>query len=210
MTVKLPSGFVITSDAESKLFRFSKKEFDYYDGIHDEHPNRILPLDVLVTYGVNSRIWTAERVRDIHLGMVEICEPTLSNLAADLDLTSSNSQVESVGSLLASALSVRWVGMAVATKVLHRKRRSLIPMLDSVLLAHYVGKPEIYVGPNKDRTEQECTTAVAKFRDDLLIADPILSTFKSALDSSGFSLTKLRLLEILVWIEKETNGVYRR
>ena len=209
MPNKLPSGFVIPADAESKLYRFANEEYDYYDGIPDEHVRGIIPLDVLVTYAVNSRIWAADRVRDIHRGMAGTCDPALDELPNDLELTSSDLVVDSVGRLLARVLPVRWVGLAVATKVLHRKRPLLIPMLDSVLVTHYTGKKEIYGGVNLPRTEQECTAVVRMFRDDLLAAGPLLDPIQHNLESSGFSLTKLRLLEIMIWIEKESNGIYR-
>jgi hypothetical protein len=38
LTTELPSGLEIPSDAETKLLRFAKEEFAYYDGIDDLLP----------------------------------------------------------------------------------------------------------------------------------------------------------------------------
>jgi len=128
----LPSGLTIPANAEARLLKFAKAEFAYYDGIDDLSPNEITPVDVLVTWSVNSNIRGAKLVRDIHRGMVEKCQAFLPSLPVNLNLTNEDWQPEVIEKLLEEACSIRGVLVAVATKVLHRKRRALIPMLDSV------------------------------------------------------------------------------
>lgn len=209
MTNPLPSGLTITQDAESKLLKFSEAEFAYYDGIDDLSPDEITPVDVLVTYGVNSQIRSASRVRDIHRGMIEKCQPLLADLRVDLDLTDEYWQPQVVEKLLNEACSIRGVLMAVATKVLHRKRRALIPMLDSVVLAHYLDKRDLGRSQDKQRATSMGMKALWKFRTDLIDASDALAEIRDALSKAGYLLTRLRILEILVWIEKEPYGVYR-
>jgi hypothetical protein len=50
----LPSGLNISmEDAEARMLRFCQQEYDYYDRIPDMAPNRIEPIDVMVTIALN-------------------------------------------------------------------------------------------------------------------------------------------------------------
>lgn len=209
MKSTLPSGLIVPPDAESKLHRFAEEEFAYYDGIVDGSPNEITPVDMLATYGVNSQIRSASRVRDIHRGMAEKCQVFLAALPMDLDLTHEHWQPEVVENLLHEACSIRGVLTAVATKVLHRKRRALIPMLDSVVLAHYLDKRDLGRSQDKQRAASIGMKALRAFRSDLIDASEVLSGIRVVLDQAGYPLTHVRILEIMIWIEKEPRGVYR-
>ena len=55
--VVLPSGLRIAmEDAGDRLLRFFREEYPYYDGIADAEPDRVLPIDVLATIAMNSRV----------------------------------------------------------------------------------------------------------------------------------------------------------
>src|SRR4051794_23093594 len=75
--------------------------------------------------------------------MSERCDQILAAIPADTDLTDRSPEtLADVRSLLEAAMGGKGILVAVATKVLHRKRPRLIPMMDSVLLGHYLSGPE--------------------------------------------------------------------
>jgi len=209
LIAELPSGLTIPADAESKLHKFAEEEFAYYDGIVDGSPNEITPVDVLATYGVNSQIRSAFRVRDIHRGMTDRCQTLLAALPVNLELTDEDWKPGIVENLLDEACSIRGVLTAVATKVLHRKRRALIPMLDSVVLAHYLDKRDLNRSQDKQNAASVGMKALRKFRTDLIDSSDVIAEIRDGLGKAGYPLSRLRILEILVWIEKEPYGVYR-
>jgi len=115
--------------------------------------------------------------------------------------------------LVAPALGCPGVLIAVATKVLHRKRRRLVPMLDAVLLRHYLAPTQLRLvaasiekGP---RTLEAFEEAVRKFREDLFSAAGMLEDIRNALMAEGFDLSRVRILEVATWMSKEERGYYR-
>ncbi len=74
--------------------------------------------------------------------MATNCEPILPSIPQDADLLDLDCLSEPLRELLHAAVQIKGVLIPVATKVLHRKRRSLVPMLDSVVIRHYLSAPE--------------------------------------------------------------------
>jgi hypothetical protein len=54
------------------------------------------------------------------------------------DLLTFDPDLEEFRELINAAVQARQVLVPVATKVLHRKRRGFIPMLDTVVMGHFV------------------------------------------------------------------------
>ena len=214
VTVNLPSGLHI-ADAEQRLLLYCEEEYRYYDAIPATDPNMISPLDVIVTTAVNAfSIASARRIRDIHRGL----EP-LSGLLADIpthaDLTDwDQDTARQVRLLLDAAVTVPGVLLAVATKVLHRKRPALIPMMDSVIVGHYrqfSDEKWLAAAWEDQRRAAEAGIRVMQlFRDDLVAARTQLDTLGATLASGGFPMTTVRALELLVWTEVEPQGYYRQ
>src|SRR5689334_12738011 len=135
-SLSLVSGLHISAPLE-QLRAFCAEEYVYYDAIPSAAPDHVLPLDVLVTVAVNSFVNDAKSIRLVHRGLAQRCDPLLARIPEDVNLLESPSALAVVGDLLAAALDAKRVLVPVATKVLHRKRRALIPMLDSVIIEHY-------------------------------------------------------------------------
>jgi hypothetical protein len=133
-------------------------------------------MDVLATVSVNSFVTDAARVRRIHRGLAAACDGLLAGIPRDAHLL--DTDVAAVEGLLAAACEVPGVLVPVATKVLHRKRPHLIPMLDNVMLAHYfvsLGRPErVGRSQNKRRAALVARIALEAFRTDLKEADRVL------------------------------------
>lgn len=211
--VTLQSGLKILN-AEDRLLRFCKEEYDYYDGIPDCRPTEITPIDVLATFSVNSRIGGANGIRQIHRDMARTCNPLLQRIPIDADLLSFDPALEQVKCLLSAAM-VDQVLVSRATKVLHRKRRAIIPMLDSVVIDHYVAAIRMpwlkgKAGESNRKVSLEVgMTVLPVFREDLRSAVEDVTALRTELFRQGFELSHVRTLEILIWTETERSGYYR-
>lgn len=209
---ELPSGCSI-DDPLPRLLQFCEEEYAYYDGVPLGSEYHIEPLDVLVTASVNSFIRDAAAVRRIHRGLAAACDPVLQKIPTESDLARPEPVLTAIRELLHAAVQVRGVLIPVATKVLHRKRPQLIPMLDNVLLGHYLGTPShahwLPATQNAGRAADAGMVALRRFRDDLESASGPINEVCAAVESRGFRLTPVRALEILVWMQCEPRGYYR-
>jgi hypothetical protein len=209
---RLKSGIEVNLEP-NPLLRFSKEEWAYYDGIIDREPNSIIPEDVLVTVAVNSRVDNADRVRAVHRGMAKACDRLLVEIPVDADIRTYDLDGSHAKELLAAACGVKFVAMAVATKILHRKRRSWIPMLDSVVNVAYLdalGKQGL-----KSRLDQGSEAGgvgafiMNAFRQDLTEVDSEVGRISEELRAAELPLTDVRILEIAIWQAVEPRGYYR-
>ena len=208
----LPSGLTIP-DAMSRLRRFCKEEYAYYDALPAGDPDQVEPMDILVTIAVNAYITNAAQARRIHRGLARRCDGLLSAIPSSAALADGERWLAPLRALLHAAAQTPGVLIPVATKVLHRKRPALIPMLDNVLLAFYLRAlgQENWLAQTQDKRQAATVAMVAidAFRADLLAALPAVEELRGALAAEGYPLTVARLLEILVWTETEPRGHYR-
>jgi hypothetical protein len=202
-------------DPQGRLLRFSSEEYPYYDGVADLAPDRIEPIDVLVTWSVNSNIYRvdpkktfvdpAAKMRAIQRAMAARCPPILSQIPTDADLLTFDHDLQIIRKLLSRAIQVTGVGTAVATKVLHRKRRNFIPMLDNVVRDHYLtalevrslNTPENWA--NKELNLALALKALIGFREDLRESRSAVAGYREFLHAANYSLSPVRILEILIW-----------
>ena len=212
-TISLSSGPTI-NDPFARLIKFCQAEYQYYDNVPTGDPNSVLPVDVLATVGVNSFINSAQRVRAVHLGMSAECDALLAAIPHDADLMLVSSLLP-VYELLSAAMKTKFVGLAVATKVLHRKRSCLIPMLDNVVARHYLDlldQRALFtraLGGSREASRQIAELVLPRFRDDLQDVQHEILSLRTRLERSGFFLSHVRILEILVWTETEDRAYYR-
>lgn len=212
MDLLLPSGPRL-SNCRDRLLRFFPIEYAYYDAIPTNDPNRIEPLDVLVTVAMNSRVDTGEKVQKVHRGMAAACDPILPSIPVDADILIFDPDLDVGESLLSAAISVPGVLSAVATKVLHRKRRNYIPMLDSVVVLFYLDALGLKStqGKLQDKTKAAHATMPAwrAFREDLRANMREVRALSDELQNDGYVVTPVRILEVLIWMEAEARGYYR-
>ena len=135
--LQLSNGRVIPNALRAVTAKFERFSWHWYDGVQSD-PDAIEPVDYAITIAMNSRA-TADRMKQfMELG------PTLNNLlrAIPHDTTlatdTSDDVFHAVEMLFDKACSAKGTKLSVASKVLHRKRPHLIPMLDSVVVnRHY-------------------------------------------------------------------------
>ena len=212
--ITLPSGVSAWTDLTSHI-NFGRNEWPYYDGIPDRDPYRILPDDVQVTVSMNSFVNNANAVRDVHRGLARYRDPILREIPVEADLMTFDPDLSIARRLYDAACTPRGVLLAVATKVLHRKRPRYIPMLDSVIIGAYVdaaGRPAFkgLAAESKEKAGTAGTFVMDLFRKDLLATSDQLEPIHRALTSKGAPMTPVRLLEVAVWMANEGNGYYRR
>jgi hypothetical protein len=211
--LSIHEGLAIASPLK-RLTSFCREEYDYYDEIHSSNPNRIEPVDILATVSVNSFVNNAEAVRKVHRALAQRCDSILTKIPESAELLSFDPDLEIVSELLDAAVQVKGVLVAVATKVLHRKRRALIPMLDQVVLDHYLEwtcqTHRKAWTQDKRRAASVAVDVLKMFRADLQRVAGDIMPLQAALASDGFPLSLVRILELLVWTEVETRGYYRK
>jgi hypothetical protein len=211
--LELASGCVIERPDE-RMLAFCRNEYAYYDALPSADPNLIDPLDVLATVAMNSRVDTAKKVRQVHEGMASRCDPLLPSIPEDANLLDLETWRTPLRALLDAAVQTPGVLVATATKVLHRKRRFLIPMLDSVVLRHYLAaNPASFrvcvESDYKNRAADGAMDAVVGFHGDLVAAQPEIESIRESLAHQGYALSPVRILEVLIWTELEPGAGYR-
>jgi hypothetical protein len=211
--LELPSICTIERPDERMLV-FCRNEFAYYDALPSADPNRIDPLDVLATVAMNSRVDTAKKVRQVHEGMASRCDPLLPAIPEDANLLDFETWRKPLRDLLDAAVQTPGVLVATATKVLHRKRRFLIPMLDSVVLRHYLAANSASYracveSDHKSKAADGAVDAVVGFHRDLTATGEEIESLRQFLAQEGYALSPVRILEVLVWTEMEPGGGYR-
>ncbi|MBI5157003.1 MAG: hypothetical protein HZA58_03205 [Acidimicrobiia bacterium] len=200
-TLELSSGARIP-DPSALLTAFFAEEWAYYDGVGDQSPQTIEPIDVVVTVSVNSFLNSATRIRSVHRGIAKACDSLLQGVPVEADLRTF--PLDDVVGLLHAACQVKWVLVPVAAKVLHRKRPHLIPMLDTVVSDYYLastGRLDLK-GAREDRRRaaEAARVPLEAFREDLNECWDQLTAFRVSLANQGYSVTQLRILEVLIWM----------
>ena len=194
--------------AQVRLTKFCDEEYSYYDGLSPfTNPDQIEPIDILATLSVNSYINNAKWIRDIHRGMVKNCSELLAEIPHNSNLLTCNpSTLEVLKELLNTAIQIPRVLIPVATKILHRKRPNLIPMLDNVVIKFYLNTstPGNSWSHTQDKKQAAriAMTVLDYFRQHLQNLLPKIELLQTHLAQKNYILTPVRILEILVWLDQ--------
>lgn len=206
--ITLPSGLCVYRPSEP-LLRFCRDWYSYYDGVPSSDPDSIDLLDVLVTVSMNSYL-TGDRVRAAYPEIAHRCNHLLAKIPLDANLLSFDLSFDQMHDLITTSMQIRWVGVAVATKIFHRKRPFLIPMLDRVVVTYYgTGLARtICDGTDKVASAKASRTVIEAFRRDLEAVREPINTLCSELEQNGFHLSPVRVMEILIWTQNEKGHRY--
>jgi len=134
--------------AEELIDKFKEFPWEYYDGVSDSHPNEITPLDCAISVFMESNFTHSSKMRDWH-ELSQKIKPDVDILLYKYDCTLSLEEdtphiglfCEDLKSLFKKLINVKNWRVAKLTKVLHRKRPKLIPMIDSVVRMAYCFGP---------------------------------------------------------------------
>jgi hypothetical protein len=203
----LQSGLTI-QDPLGKVRRFCDGEYALYDAVEVARDSTLTVHDILLSVAVNSgvdakalnSIWHGRRRLEQHLALIE----------PELDLADADAQIpwDTIARMFEEFDHIRHAKLAVGSKILHKKRPALIPMMDEVVRRYYESAHPDF------RWSWKCGPLAGQlmrhFREDLLAARSHLEVLASSLAAEGHRLTPVRLLEMLIWTEKEPRGYYRR
>jgi hypothetical protein len=98
--------------------------------------------------------------------------------------------------LLLAAAGITEVGLPRATKVLHKKRPALIPILDSVVEQYL---REVEKLPRRGEFVADGLDLIRGYKRELDANAEALRALRAELQTRGVSLTECRLLDLLLW-----------
>lgn len=205
-SLRIGSGLSIR-DPLAKASRFCEGEYALYDAVATTQDNELTVHDILLSVAVNSRL-DAKGLNSVWKGKWRV-EQHLGHLPPTLDLSDPEADIpwDTIIGMFEQFDHIKHAKLAVASKILHKKRPKLVPMMDEVIRRHY---EQAYPGFQWSwRCGPLSGQLMHHFRADLLAARPELEAVVEELQVSGHSLTLVRLLEMLIWIETEPRGYYR-
>ena len=121
-------------------------------------------------------------------------EAALREIPIDASLAARTVPWPSLTRLFGAFGEIRGVGFAKMTKALHGKRPALIPILDSIVQA-YLASDE----PAPPEFGERATALVRSYKRDLDLNREALRAVKRALAKRGYTLTEVRILDVLIW-----------
>lgn len=207
MNLHLCNGTEII-DADLKLIRFMENEYDLYDGVEVSQDSTLSLFDILLSIMMNSRLDTADKVKSIWEGRGPV-EAALSHIPSNIALQDANTPWDDLNILFDAFCGVRWAGPAVSTKILYKKRPSLIPIYDSVIGAYIDGCNDEPPLPRGSSPGAHMVRGMKCFHKMLMASIDEIEQLRGLPEMSRFAISPMRVLEVLLWIENEAVGYYR-
>lgn len=195
--IKLSNGTVI-SNLEERIREYCRVEiYHKYDDCHDV--NNIITLKNIdaanklyarISKTVAERVIQSESIRNT-LAVIDNKE------MGEINKENWKDYKEKLYHLLLSFCSIKGVGIAVATKILHLKRPKLIPILDSFVVKFLL---EIDIQDiNKRYLPEIGIKSIDMIREDIMRNLEAFTILQERLSDLSIPLSKVRLYDILVW-----------
>ncbi len=199
--LELPSGLKI--DRPRRLIlAFVDHWYEMYDGVHVAQDNQLRASDIALSTMLMSRISgvTAGYILRIKAPI----EDGLTRIPANLDLLDAGTDTDipgakGIGQAITAACTVPRAKLAVSTKILHKKRPGLIPILDSFVANHYA--PQCPSDPNRSWGDYALALTRLIHRD-MLSASSQLRDLQEELAENKTPMTACRILNALTWTVK--------
>lgn len=165
-----------------------------YDGLCLPQNDSVGPTEIYTSMGINSRITLLDAVR--FLRRSGEARSLLASIPLDLRLEDgTEATVRFAAQLIDLFRQEHQIGYGKATKVLHKKRPTFIPILDSYAVDFLSNNFPHRLGRNPS-TEQ----LLVLCQELLVILDKPLSRIQDNLAELGILLPTLRIFDFLVWI----------
>jgi hypothetical protein len=191
--LSLPSGLAI-EDVQSKLDGLFSRWYDLYDAVYVRRDDTLRPEEIALCIMMNSRmsgntglaVWQCR----------EAIESGLQRIPPRADLAAAEVPWDGIQALLDPFQFIPRAKLGIATKVLHKKRPGLIPMLDTLLQGHY----HRHLGRTRAKTlGGYAVNLMGLFREDLLAVLPEVSALCSIAAERQKPVTPVRMLDHMVW-----------
>jgi hypothetical protein len=195
--IRLSNGTVIEDPVTVALAFFGTGAgYRNYDAAPVAQDNTLTEADVRVANRSTARMSNAV-VAGI-LSRRAAVGAALRRIPPDASLTDEETTIpwDGLRSLVAAFDGVPAIGLARITKVMHRKRPALIPLLDSVVEAYLVGLepvPRTWLRPDR----AEALTRI--YRREMELNRRALMCLRAEMAARGFVLTECRLFDIFAW-----------
>ncbi len=188
----LPSGLVIEAIPENLNGLFSRW-YEIYDAVPVARDNVLRPEEIALCIMMNSRMSgnTGFAVWE-HRATIEA---GLKQIPADADLAADEVPWHGLQALLDPFQSIPRAKLGIATKILHKKRPALIPMLDTLLVGHYHHRVTTRAKP----LGGYAANLIKLFREDLLAVLPEVTALCDLAAGQSKPVTAVRMLDHLVW-----------
>lgn len=179
------------SDCQSKLKRFCDLDASYrnYDLIPVKEDNFIAMSDIKLANHMGARMGT--KVMQLLMGRAENINSTLVHIPAGLELANNDIPWVALEKLFRVTLGP-YIRPARATKILHKKRPHLIPILDSVIVSYC----QLV---NRHSRGDEASMMVDCLRTIKTDIERNLDTFRALITATNLKITVVRSHDILVW-----------
>lgn len=171
--------------------------YRYFDAVSDQEPDTVSAVDVLAAGALSVGLSKADLTWFWTAG--EQLGALLAELPNNVQLADADSRtVEKVQSLAALATGSESVSLSLVSKVLHRKRPALIPMLDKATQDHYRAQLPT-------RGESAYPSLVTALQADLRSNEEILERLGRELGTElKTTITPLRIVDIAIWMSQHS------
>ncbi|MGH9056012.1 MAG: DUF6308 family protein [Acidimicrobiales bacterium] len=200
--ITLRNGRVIESRLE-RLVEFAELDGTYqgYDAISPD-PFELNALDVRLANRIIARMGADVSARILTRSLEVAAALRLVPTSATLAVASDSVDWGALHELYRALSGLPAVGVPRMTKVLHRKRPALVPILDEVVRSYLCNVEPL--APTGDAADQALGLTRAYHRE-LHHQLAELTELRVALDGRDIQLTECRILDILLWAY---SGVY--
>lgn len=182
-----------------KVLVFCRDDLSYeaYDLLDISQDNKLTDLDILVANNIRAQM-DGRAFLSFGRNRAKI-EAALNSLPVSLPIDDRWPKAKSMWHAIENAYRACWdehVRAARVTKVLHKKRPQLIPLIDTrVVIGRY------YAGYRGPRAGVPCMMAVTRrVRKDMMTNGITLRELQGALEERDIHLTRVRLFDILLWM----------
>ena len=128
-------------------------------------------------------------------------EIVLKSIAPESDLADWD-KWDDLTKLFSILTAIKGLKLAGATKILHKKRPHLIPILDSVIVEKYVRKVSQDSSLENEDYAKRATACCKVMQKDLRGNHNALSTIQcNVKKTDGIKLSPVRILDILLWLK---------
>jgi hypothetical protein len=181
---------------------YVSRRYWLYDGVRVPQDRHLGVTEIALANMVNSRMSgnTAEEIWCIRHEIGKALADIPTKITTDQPVVRSVLGEKGIERAVAAMCKVRRVKLATATKILHKKRPSIIPILDRVV--------ESYYWKNRERGEYRmedwgvyAVALIKAFHQDLQSVADQINELRKWTVSNRTPLTECRILEVLMWIQ---------
>jgi hypothetical protein len=198
--INLPSGLTM-SDAWMLLADMRERVGWYtaYDAKPVANNDSLTRDEMWISRGLGSRL--SNREADALSRVRRQIEDSLKAIPSEVDLADlrRNEAIPGLAAIVAAIecmCRVKGVKVSKATKILHKKRPNLIPVLDQRVGLYYAARLK---NPKFDLEINDLSDMIEAFRRDLDAVNGEIRELKRQLDSLSVCLTPTRILDHLIW-----------